>query len=198
MSHRHSLGPCKRCGADVIDKGSFLGCSAYKTNNCSFTISKTILGVNLRQKDIEALLSKGSTQLIRGFAKEGKEPFDAVLKLQGEKLIFSYPSAKDLHLPIHLLNKDTRDPSASSEHLKHDFLRIEKEMAALKYPGKVVNVTNGPRVTRFSLLPQRGLNINGYKRFKSNLQAALRAERLFLFTPIRLANKIYPIALLIL
>ncbi|GED17484.1 DNA translocase FtsK [Aneurinibacillus migulanus] len=47
-----------------------------------------------------------------------------------------------------------------------------------------VGVTNGPRVTRFELLPQKGLNIKGYKRFENNFQAALRAEKIGIYIPI--------------
>ena len=66
------LGPCQKCGGDIIDKGSFYGCSNYKKNQCNFTISKQILGKNITQKNVKLLLSEGKTGLIEGFANKDK------------------------------------------------------------------------------------------------------------------------------
>jgi len=65
------LGPCKKCNGSVVDKGSFYGCTNYRSNQCNFTISKKILGKNITQKNIKLLLTEGQTELIEGFA--GKE-----------------------------------------------------------------------------------------------------------------------------
>lgn len=72
------LGSCKKCDGYVIDKGSFYGCSNYKSNHCNFTISKKILGKAITQANVKKLLSVGKTELIQGFSNKQKT-FNAML-----------------------------------------------------------------------------------------------------------------------
>ncbi|MFD2445775.1 DNA topoisomerase III [Bacillus sp. CGMCC 1.16607] len=73
------LGKCKKCDGSVVDKGSFYGCTNYKNNHCSFTISKKILGKSITQQHVKSILSNGLTGVIEGF--KGKEKtFNAMLK----------------------------------------------------------------------------------------------------------------------
>lgn len=67
------LGVCKKCGGAVIDKGTFYGCVNYQKTNCDFTISKTIKGKKITQKQIKKLLTEGNTELIEGFRGKNKE-----------------------------------------------------------------------------------------------------------------------------
>jgi len=78
------LGPCKKCDGDIIDKGTFYGCSNYKKNQCNFTISKKILGKNITQKNVKLLLSGEKTDLIEGFTNKDKT-FNARLVLDGQE-----------------------------------------------------------------------------------------------------------------
>ncbi len=89
------LGPCKKCNGFVVDKGNFYGCSNYQKNQCSFTISKKILGKNITQKNIKLLLSEGKTELIEGFVKEDKT-FNARLFLdeKEKKVKFLFEETK--------------------------------------------------------------------------------------------------------
>ncbi|PLR99669.1 DNA topoisomerase III [Bacillus sp. T33-2] len=80
-----SLGPCKKCGGPVVDKGTFYGCSNYRKSNCDFTISKNILGKSITQKNIKSLLKTGSTEMIEGFTSKDRT-FDARLVWDGEKV----------------------------------------------------------------------------------------------------------------
>ncbi|WP_338451861.1 DNA topoisomerase III [Niallia oryzisoli] len=73
------LGTCKLCGGNVIDKGSFYGCSNYQKNGCQFTISKKIKGKAITQKQLKKLLLEGSTEVIEGFKGKEKE-FSAQIK----------------------------------------------------------------------------------------------------------------------
>lgn len=34
------VGSCKKCDGDIVDKGTFYGCSNYQSNQCNFTFSK--------------------------------------------------------------------------------------------------------------------------------------------------------------
>ncbi|MFC0469311.1 DNA topoisomerase III [Halalkalibacter kiskunsagensis] len=67
-----SVGKCPDCGGMILDRGSFFGCSQYKSHQCRFTISKMILGKKIRQKDVKSLLSNGKTEVLEGFTREGK------------------------------------------------------------------------------------------------------------------------------
>jgi DNA topoisomerase III len=72
------LGSCKKCNGNVVDKGSFYGCTNYQKTQCNFTISKKILGKTITQKNIKKLLSEGKTDLIEGF-KNKEKTFNAHL-----------------------------------------------------------------------------------------------------------------------
>jgi DNA topoisomerase III len=90
------LGKCKKCDGSVVDKGSFYGCTNYKANNCSFTISKKILGKTITQKHVKSLLGNGITEMMEGFASKEKT-FNAMLtwdeKQQKIQFVFSPQSS---------------------------------------------------------------------------------------------------------
>lgn len=83
-------GNCPLCNEAVLDKGEFYGCSGYKKTNCSFTISKQLLGKKIPLKQVKLLLAEGSTETIKGFQK-GNDSFEAKLIWQPDqkKVIFS-------------------------------------------------------------------------------------------------------------
>ncbi|SDY93257.1 DNA topoisomerase-3 [Evansella caseinilytica] len=72
------LGKCKKCGGNIVDKGSIYGCTNYKKTKCTFTISKKILGKSISTASVKKLLSDGQTNLIKGFQK-GDKTFAAYL-----------------------------------------------------------------------------------------------------------------------
>lgn len=67
------LGSCKFCDGQVVDKGSFYGCTNYQKNKCNFTISKKILGKSITQAQVKKLLTDGVTDEINGFKSKEKE-----------------------------------------------------------------------------------------------------------------------------
>ncbi|MFC3884081.1 DNA topoisomerase III [Bacillus songklensis] len=85
------VGKCKKCDGDVVDKGTFYGCSNYSTTKCDFTISKKILGKTISQVNMKKLLKGGKTDLIKGF-KKGEKTFDAFLEWDEKenKVSFSF------------------------------------------------------------------------------------------------------------
>ncbi|RRJ54828.1 DNA topoisomerase III [Paenibacillus oralis] len=184
------LGPCKKCGRPVIDKGVLYGCSAWEDTKCDFKISKTIKGVLIERHVVAKLLRGGTSGLIRGFIHKSKDPnkpdstFDAVLLFDKQgKLCFKYPTLDILKVPTYLLKAPTIAPPSEQEQ-KKEFAEIEKEAANLKLPVKVIKATYGPRVTRYELAPEAGLNIAHFKRYKANFQLALKAEKIMVYVPI--------------
>jgi DNA topoisomerase III len=83
------IGKCKKCDGDIVEKGNFYGCSNYNTSKCDFTLSKKILGKTISQTNLKKLLNEGSTDLIKGFKKEGKE-FNAKLEWKENKVHFLF------------------------------------------------------------------------------------------------------------
>lgn len=186
------IGSCKLCGADVVDRGKFYGCSSYFDTGCGFTISKNILGVEIPVEDIVSLLKTGDTGLIEGFRKkDGKGTFKAVLSWDDEqkRLVWKFPNSNSFKLPIDLL-KPLIVYEPPLVEVEKDFEAIEKESFALKHPCKVVDVKHGPRITQYQLEPRKGVNISGYRRFKANFQAALRADKIVMHIPIPGTNRI--------
>jgi DNA topoisomerase III len=91
------MGPCKKCDGQVVDKGSFYGCTNYKTKKCKFTISKKILSKTIAQKNIKKLLAEGKTEVIEGFINKEKV-FNAGLfwDQSEQKIKFAFA---ETHLP---------------------------------------------------------------------------------------------------
>jgi DNA topoisomerase-3 len=83
------VGSCKLCDGNVVDKGTFYGCSNYQTKKCTFTLSKQLLGKKLTQTQIKKLLETGKTDVIKGF-KKGEKQFDAALQLTGDTFKMSF------------------------------------------------------------------------------------------------------------
>ncbi|GAA0848085.1 DNA topoisomerase 3 [Paenibacillus glucanolyticus] len=182
----HDLGHCPKCHtALVVDKGKFYGCSAYKDTQCKFTISKMILGVEISKEDIQALLNKGETIIKEGFKRRNSEEyFNAALVLkEGGEIEFKRPEPKTLKLPTSLLRVQSNQQPVEGN--KEEIEWIENVTAVIKMPAKVKNVSYGPKVIRYELLPETlKINISNYRRYLDNLKAALQAEKITLYSPI--------------
>ena len=64
------------------------GCSRYR-EGCKFTIWKVVAGKRLTARQVQALLTRGSTERIKGFKSKAGKPFAARLKLDIEfKVVF--------------------------------------------------------------------------------------------------------------
>lgn len=83
------LGACKKCDGQVIDKGTFYGCTNYAKTKCNFTISKKILGKTVSQANVKKLMKDGVTNVIKGF-KKGEKTFDAKLEWKEDKVQFLF------------------------------------------------------------------------------------------------------------
>ncbi len=177
------LGLCPSCNKEVIDKKKLYGCVGYP--DCNFWITKSLLGVEITEGDVRLLLTEGQTKLKKGFkSKEKQTTFDAVLQMEPNgKLTWRYPKLSNLLLPLSLLDKPHHEEITEIE-MKGIIRDIESELATLNVPGKVVNVTSGPRITRFEILPNSGFNIKKYNGLESHLQMILSAQEVSLRIPI--------------
>lgn len=70
---------CPLCGKTVRLFEWGAGCSGYK-EGCKFSIPRKIVNKKLTDNQIEKLVSKGSTGIIKGFKSKKKIPFDCKLK----------------------------------------------------------------------------------------------------------------------
>ena len=82
------IGKCPACGQSIMDKGKFYGCSGYR-NGCTFTLPKRYVGKMLSEAMIKNLINTKETKVLKGFNKNGGEPFSSALMLTEEnKLVF--------------------------------------------------------------------------------------------------------------
>ncbi|WP_242920115.1 type IA DNA topoisomerase [Pontibacter liquoris] len=88
------LGACPACQQGHILKGSkAYGCSRYK-EGCRFLLPIEQQGKQLTEKQVQALLSKGKTPVIKGFKDGQGESFDAILTLDASKQVVLEKVAK--------------------------------------------------------------------------------------------------------
>ena len=91
MEKENVMGTCPKCQNSVVDKGKFYGCSGYK-DGCKFTLPKRWSQKALTKKNVQDLLSKRETSLIKGFKSKKGSNFSAKLTLNDEmKLAFEFP-----------------------------------------------------------------------------------------------------------
>ncbi|MFT9493865.1 MULTISPECIES: type IA DNA topoisomerase [Bacillota] len=95
IQEAEEIGRCKICGATVLDKGNFFGCSSYKETQCNFKIPKQILGKSITKENARKLLDTGTTALIKGFQKKDKSAtFDAFLSWDSNNKTIIFRNAK--------------------------------------------------------------------------------------------------------
>lgn len=83
------VGICPVCGSDVVRGRYGYGCMGYK-NGCKFKINGMICKRVISKSNVSMLLQNGQTSKIQGFISKNGKPFDAVLKLDNNKIVFSF------------------------------------------------------------------------------------------------------------
>jgi DNA topoisomerase-3 len=102
QSESESVGKCPTCKkGNIIDKGTFYGCTNY-SNGCKQVLDKERSGKKLSNTQIAKLLSKGQTDVIKGFNNKDKtKKFDARLMLEDhpngstKRITFKFEKAKE-------------------------------------------------------------------------------------------------------
>lgn len=84
------IAPCPTCktGTIITQKG-FYGCNAYK-NGCKQTFPGFFLKKKITPTQVKKLCTDGETNLIKGFTSKSGSKFNAILKLEGEKLTLQF------------------------------------------------------------------------------------------------------------
>lgn len=81
------IGKCPLCGGDIVGGKKGYGCSQYK-EGCKFVIWKHICKRPISVMHAKALLENGQTERIYGFLTKNNKRFSAILKLDGDKVVF--------------------------------------------------------------------------------------------------------------
>lgn len=84
------VGICPLCGGNVVRTRFGYGCDKYK-EGCKFSVNNVILDRVISVSHMKKLLETGKTGTIDGFiSKKSGKPFSAVLKLDGDKVVFEF------------------------------------------------------------------------------------------------------------
>ena len=83
------VGKCPECGNDVVRGKYGYGCSNYK-NGCKFRIGGIICKRVITPTHAKQLLTQGRTEKIEGFISKNDKPFSATLKMEENKVVFSF------------------------------------------------------------------------------------------------------------
>ncbi len=97
------IGKCPICGASVIERKLSYSCE----NDDCLVIWKKTAGKEISKAHAKALLEKGRTEVIKGFKNKEGKTFDAMLKLDGKKTVFEFPSKKKNSFDVGALFKDS-------------------------------------------------------------------------------------------
>lgn len=94
QSDRENIGICPKCGKAVVEYPKSYSCESGR-NGCGFILWKSVAGKTLSAVQAKKLLSKGKTDLIKGFTSKSGKPFDAYLILKDDQTVgFDFPSRK--------------------------------------------------------------------------------------------------------
>lgn len=84
-----TVGKCPLCGKEVKRFKFNYGCTGY-ADGCNFKVGTVICKRNISVSNVKLLLETGKTAKIEGFISKNGKPFDAVLKLNGDKVVFDF------------------------------------------------------------------------------------------------------------
>ncbi len=90
-TRQSDLGKCPLCRqGDIFESTKGYGCSRYR-EGCRFTIWKVVADKKLTEKQVQALLTRGHTDWLRGFTSKAGKKFEARLRLDEDcKVAFDF------------------------------------------------------------------------------------------------------------
>lgn len=83
------VGICPVCGKEVVKGRYGYGCMGYK-EGCKFRIGSFICKRPISISNARKILSEGISSEIQGFISKNGKPFNARLKLEGDKVVFDF------------------------------------------------------------------------------------------------------------
>lgn len=97
------IGKCPKCGKDMRELNWGWSCTGYP--DCKFSISHEIAHKKITEQNAKDLLTKGETELIKGFKSNAGKNFDAKLTLDEEKkVVFKFensaPTVSNVQCPV--------------------------------------------------------------------------------------------------
>ncbi len=93
-SERESIAICPKCGKGIVEYPKSYSCESGR-NGCGFVVWKTVAGKAITKAQAVKLISKGKTDVIKGFTSKAGKPFDAHLVLKEDKTVgFEFPQRK--------------------------------------------------------------------------------------------------------
>ena len=87
------VGICPVCGKNVVKGRYGYGCLGYK-EGCKFRIGSFICKRTVSISNARKILTEGRSAEIKGFISKNGKPFDAFLKLDGDKVVFEFNNKK--------------------------------------------------------------------------------------------------------
>lgn len=83
----NAIGSCPKCSCSIIDKFKTYACVS-----CDFTIWKKIAQKDISTTVAKSLLTRGKSQMLKGFKSKTGKAFNAFLVLKEGKVSFEFPS----------------------------------------------------------------------------------------------------------
>lgn len=83
------IGKCPVCAKEIVKGRYGYGCRGYK-EGCKFKIGGVICSRVISVTNAKMILETGRSSKIQGFVSKSGKPFDAYLKLEGDKVIFEF------------------------------------------------------------------------------------------------------------
>lgn len=141
LANRKEVGKCPKCGRPVVALPKGYGCSGYP--ECDFSIFKTVAGVELKEKDVIALLNGKPTDVIHGFKKKNGETFSASLILGEDKKITWAPFETKTDIPCPKCKAKLSKTPASYRCPSCDFILWTKICGKTLTEKQVLKLLNG-------------------------------------------------------
>lgn len=79
------LGVCPQCGGQVVERPKSFSCGG-----CPLVIWKMVAGKKISARTARTLLSRGRTEVLKGFTSKAGRKFDAALKLEAGNVVFDF------------------------------------------------------------------------------------------------------------
>ena len=84
-------GNCPACGnGKIIETKQAYSCTNWKETGCKFVVWKEMAKKSISEKQVETLLKKGKTSVIKGFKNKEGNPFNAALEIINGEVKFNF------------------------------------------------------------------------------------------------------------